>query len=642
MPMEYQGDLGIKPLKSDDFELILLYRNFFAFLCGGALVATARQVALYPIFFGLSSLLKRFEFSNFDGSTFGEVANGSFARYCDELRLADVRASREKTIEAIVLGERMRSWSLYNEGFVHGAGKLMDVKEINSSKYGQISPITRNRLERAAIDLEGRIRTVKTKLEDFEFPSVFAGFANSQVLTEAKQGRFKAWKASFIKFKQHVIAHYKQRYGAWPPNAKSKKNHFEESGLNRLLLLEVYQDFTDLYDMLADRHNLTDRTIDTFPAEDAFANPNESTQHALRQIESEYDRATPPVQPPIPFDVPLIPTLAKSFNREHVLDPRKDSKENVRKLKDNEVNEVLLGSYNRESMKATPFMEDFFRLERRSGHGKTAQEMAETRCGQWIFIYAVLQALPMCVVDARDVHFTEGVEYFLCIPSRGGRPWMKEDTAQSRAWYNVQSGGGLVSLPADMIDHSTEGIYRRSHCWNVAAKWAQSNNLVSPATQAELGAVLPPPPVLGRQSASNTSQPSPGQSPYLDAQHPSPYPPNAGPMYDNRTTSAHSPYPPDQGYLPGPAMDNYPQQQHFLQSQQYPPRSQYGTLTPSSAYPNNSQAYPGSSAASFAQSDHSHESSRHSRTPSSLHMGLDASSTSTGCCTTRCEEYKTD
>ena len=525
LPLEFDGGLtSPEPrLRGDDLELLVLYRNFFAFMLGGALVATPRQAALYPIFMGIATILRRFEFSNVDSSTFGELVSASFSRYCDELRLADVRSSREKTIEAVVLGERMKSWSLYNEGFVHAAGKLLDMKQIKSPKYAQISPVTRNRLERASLDLEGRLRGVRFKLDDFEFPSMFSGIANSQTEPEGKMVRFKAWKTAFFNFRKHIIAHYRQRYGAWPPKANSKKNNFEESGLNRLALKEMYEDFCDLYDMLADRHALTSRTTDMQGSDrdTESDDPNESTQHAIRRVESEYDRSTPPVQPPIPFDTPLIPSLSASFNREHVLVSRTGSKERPKRLKDNEVNEILLGSYNRESMKATPWLEAFLSFERRSGHGKTIDELADLRCGQWLLLYAILQALPMCVVDARDLRFTEGVEYFLCMAPRGGRPWMREDTSQSRNWYNVASGGGMVSLPADVIDHSVEGIYRRSHCWTVAAQWAQTSIDMSPTTDMSLEAALPPlppPPMIGGRSIHSSPQGSPYLSPNISPQ----------------------------------------------------------------------------------------------------------------------------
>jgi hypothetical protein len=513
--LEFHKDLaqpGNTP-QGDDQELIALYRNFFAFLIGGALVATHRQPNLYPIFMGIGTVLKRLGFSNADGSTWGVIPSASFARYCQELRLADCRSSREKTIEAIVLGESMRSWPLYNEGFVHAAGRLPDIKAIESPKFNKISPITVNRLERAAIEMEQRLRTIRSKLNDFDFPYMFAGIANSQTSTEGKLVRFKAWKAAFLDFRRMTIAYYRRKYGDWPPRAKSKKNTFEESGLNRLLLRELYQDFTDLYDMLADRQNLTPRTVDIAPLADEAQDSdiNETIQHALRRVESEYDRATPPVLPPIPFDVPIIPGFANSFNRTHALASK--STIGAKKLKENEVNEVLLGSYNRENIKSSPWIQEFIGYERKLGHGKLIDEMIDLRCGQWLFMYAVLQSLPMTMVDAREIQFKDGVEYFLCIAPRGGRPWMKEDTSQSRAWYNVASGGGVVSLPADQIDHSVEGIYRRSHCWEAATKWAQGTAGGEPIDDVPpLPGLLPPGPI-GQMSPHLSPVPSPYASP---------------------------------------------------------------------------------------------------------------------------------
>ncbi|OAL33192.1 hypothetical protein AYO20_07509 [Fonsecaea nubica] len=523
LPLGFEVDIS-QPgteLHGDDLELVVLYRNFFAFLAGGALVATPRQVTLFSIFMGISSILKRFSFSNADGSTWGDVPYNSFSRYCDELRLADVRSSREKTIEAIVLGEHLKSWPLYNEGFCHAVGRLADIKSIKSPKYEKMSPITINRLERAQIDMEQRLLTVKGKLEDFDFPSMFAGIANSQTSTEAKLIRFKEWKTAFLDFRRFTMAYLRRRYGAWPPKASSKKNNFEESGLNRILLQELYKDFTDLYDIFVDRSAITTRTVDMAPmAEDAETDDqNETIQHALRRVESEYDRATPPVIPPIPFDTPLIPQFSNSFNRRHVVISDKSAAQS-KKLKENEINEVLLGSYNRESIVASTFIQDFFSYERQLGRGKTLDQVVDARCGQWLFMYAVLQALPMTVVDARDLKHTEGVEYFLCVAPRGGRPWMKEDQSTSRAWYNVASGGGYVSLPADLIDHSVEGIYRRSHCWTAATKWLED----SPG-----------------EGTTETSQRVDGNGHQLQLRPASAYSPYASPAQSPYVSPLHSP-----------------------------------------------------------------------------------------------------
>lgn len=471
LPLELHGDYLAPEAtpQGDDLELLVLYRNFFSFLSGGALVSTPRQVSLFSIFMGIASILRRLQYGSEDGSTFGEVPHSSFGRYCDELRLADVRSSREKTIEAVVLGENMKYWKLYNEGFVHTAGRYDDVKSVGSPKFAKISPITINRLERASLDVETRIATLKDKLVDFEFPSIFAGIANSQTATEAKSVRFKAWRLAFIDFRKFTIAQYKRRYGDWPPKASSKKNKFDSSGLNRVLVREMYQDFCDLYDMLANPREMTTRTIDMQPMQDAINDKTETIQYALRVIESEYDRSTPPTLPPIPFDTPLIPSFDQSFKGANMIVSQKGGA----KLKANDINELLLGSYNREYIKPSNFVQEFMAYERRLAAGATLDQIIDNRCGQWLFLYAVIQALPITAVDARDIQFTDGCQYFLFAAPRGGKPWMREDTTASRAWFNVNSAGQTLSLPTEVLDHQPEGIYRRSHCWLIANQWLE-------------------------------------------------------------------------------------------------------------------------------------------------------------------------
>lgn len=501
LPIPLNSDVSDQQfnLSAEDAETLLLYRNLFAFLLGQALIATPQHPTLFSIFWDVAGLLQHFEFSNLDGSNFGETATTSFANYCDELHLADVRKSREKTIEAMVLGERLRYYPLYLEGFVHGVGKLEEIKALKNVKWELINPVTRQRLERGYIDLDNRVKTLKGKLEDFDFPSMFSGIANSTMSAESKVVRFKAWKAAFLSFRKFTMQYYRQKYGSWPPKAGSKKNDFEESGLNRLLLKDLYNDFADLYDMLVDRTALTTRTVDMAATSDAEATTDlqEATARALRMIMSEYDRSTPPVQPPIPFDIPQIPSLS-SIRRKPV-DPKKEAKERTKRLKDADINEILMGSYTRDSLKPTPFVEHFMQFERRSAHGKCIDEIADNRCGQWLFLYAVIQSLPLLVVDVPDVRYTEGVEYFLSVAPRGGAPWIHNDPKTGRSWFGVAGGQGVVSLPSDVVTSSVEGIYRRSHCWQVAEQWVESGQMVD----------MPMPEDNGYDNASSFSSPPP-------------------------------------------------------------------------------------------------------------------------------------
>ena len=548
LPIPLNCDVSVpgSRISQEDTETLLLFRNLFAFLLGQALIATNRSPTLFSIFMDVASLLSRFEFTNFDGTNFGETATSSFSNYCDELHLPDVRRSREKTIEAIVLGERMRFYPLYVEGFVHGVGKLDELKQLRSPKFGLIHPITQKRLERGFIDLDTRLRVLYTKMNDFDFPSVFSGTANSTTSAESKVVRFKTWKSCFMEFRRFTQQYYRQKYGSWPPKARSKKNHFEESGLNRQVLNDLYHDFTDLYDMLVDRTALTDRTADNAGEYAETSDPHELMQRALRKVMSENDRATPPVQPPIPFDIPQFPSLKTLHSKP--MDAKKEAKRKAKKLKDTDVNAVLMASYPREGLRATPFIESFMQFERRSAHGKTLNELIDMRCGHWIFLYCVIQSLPLLVVDVPEVKYSEGVEYFLCISPRGGAPWIQNDSKTARSWFGVAGGAGVVSLPSDVVVNGVEGIYRRSHCWQVAEQWADKEDLEPPTVEDPYDneSSLSSPYQAQQSSAGSSSDPPQQPTPLMppNALTPPPaIPRNNSPALSRRAEHRHSIYP---------------------------------------------------------------------------------------------------
>ncbi|KAL6705635.1 hypothetical protein ACN47E_006582 [Coniothyrium glycines] len=514
MPIALSSDNAFTPqepqLNTKDTDTLVSYRNFFAFLIGQSLVATDRHSEIFDVFLRIADILSHYAFSNVDGSTFGEVAASSFECYVDELALADVRHSREKTIEAIVLGEKLRSLSVYTEGFVHAAGKFDSIKAIESPKFDMVSPKTATRLARASMDLDNREAIINGKLKDFEFPNIFSGIMNSAMSSEGKLVSFKKWKAAFMSTKSFIMDYYKTKYGSWLPKAKSKKNNLTVNGLNRLVLLDIYRDMAGLYDLFVDRKNLTIRTADGFLTEQEGDDIESVVHRALRKVLSEYDRSTPPVQPPIPFDLPLYPSLGSRTG-----DPKKDSKARSKKLNKDEIAKLLKQSHNPDAEQQTPFLEAFRQFEFRQATGANLDDLWDLRTGQWLFIYAVIQSLPMLVIDAPGVRFTEGVEYFLCEVPRSGVPWAREDTTTARrTWFGVAGGAQVVSLPTDIVEHGVEGVFRRSHCWKRAQQWAADDTLLNVAMQ-EMNATatpLPPPPGLldptGAGARSRSHSPS--------------------------------------------------------------------------------------------------------------------------------------
>ncbi|GAM90747.1 hypothetical protein ANO11243_087920 [Dothideomycetidae sp. 11243] len=470
---------------SEDAEMMVDMRNLFGFLTGQPLVATQRRFTLFAIFMRIADNLHSYEFSNMDSSTFGEIATTSFEKYAEELNFEDVRASTEKAVEMLLLGERMRCIGLYNESFTHVVGKHEESQDLAPSVYKQLSATTQTRLSRASMDLEKRLQNVKALCTDFDMHSVFSGMMRSKTVDERRLVNFDVWKSSCLATRKFVLGYYKARLGSWPPKANPKKNQLKTPGLNRVVLLELYNDLSGMYDLLVDRSDLTNRTADGVLLEERGIDP--PRVRALRHILSEWDRASPPVKPPMPFDTPILPNT-------HT--PQADPKMAARKLRTDEVTRLLTSSHN--PSVSTPFVQAFQQFERAQAKNCTSDDIADNRYGQWIFMYTILQALPMVVIDVPAIRFYRGVEYFLCQASRGGAPWAR-DNGSSQQWYGIAGSGGVVSLPSDVVEHSIEGLYRRSHCWEMAERWSAENPIMAAAVQEHQRAAtatdsLPPPP----------------------------------------------------------------------------------------------------------------------------------------------------
>ncbi|RDL36952.1 uncharacterized protein BP5553_04385 [Venustampulla echinocandica] len=487
-------------LAPQDVQTLVDVRNLFAFLMGQPLVATRGCNSTFQIFLSVGLMLWRYGFANIDGSTFGESATASFEFYLDSLQLADVRTNPEKTIEALVLGESMRSADLYTEAFTHAVGNYNALKESKYQVFEQISPATRANLERSSLELVGRQDAADSRLADFNFPSLFAGIAASTSREESRHVRFKAWKSNFMSMRKHVLSYYKSLHGQWPPKASSKKNSFAVGGLNRLVLKGLYADMCSLYNLRADRSLLTTRSYDSSKdGEQADVDP---TTAALRTLLSEFDRSSPPVQPPIPFDVPLIPSVSSIDAKYPSMSPKAQLKLATRRLKHHESQLVLLKTRNVDADHPNPFLDMYKIFEDKESRGKNVQELSDQVYGHWIFLYAVIQSLPLLAVDVPGLRYTEGVEYFLCSAPSGSLPWVED--APKTAWYGVQGGQHVVSLPSHLVDNGVEAVYRRSHCWAVAEKWIgnvgadgfQSANLI-PDQEQQLSPLAPPPGFAG-------------------------------------------------------------------------------------------------------------------------------------------------
>ncbi len=453
-------------------EEALAIRNLFAFLGRQFLVASPGCPSPLDVLLKVAANLEAYEFANADKSTFGEVVVENFDHYVVKLGLADMRRSRQKTIEALILGERMRCWDLYKEAFAHSVGNYEALLRLEKPLFDRISAGTRNWLERELSELQKLVKSANERLTDFELPSLFAGVANSVTSDESKNVNFRAWKNAFFAFRRYLLSYLRHKYGAWPPRARGKNHNFEEGGLNRIVLQSLYHDMTNLYDLLVDRTLYSPRVFGSAGASPTEpSGPEEPIFKALRLMMTEFDHSSPPVVPPVPYDVPKLPVTpvrhATASSGESEID-----RERTRRLNSEETGRVLAESYNADSLDKSPFVSGFQAFERKSAHGKSVAELCDQRVGYWILVYAVIQALPLLVVDVPGLKSTEGVEYFLCRPPKRGRPWMPP----TEKWYQVSHRGTVVKMNDLSVEYSVDAAYSRSHCWLAAVEWEEVQN----------------------------------------------------------------------------------------------------------------------------------------------------------------------
>ena len=478
-----------QPSQQDVQDLVDI-RNLFAFLTSQPLVGTLQVPSRFHILLSISVLLWKFNFKNFDGSTYGEAVSDSFSFYIRELNLGDVRESREKIIEGLILGERFKSIELYQEAFAHAVGKYDGLKQVNPNLFNSLPRSTVYKLERAFLNLQQRQTAVNRHLVDFAFPSIFSGIANSTSRPEAKFVNFRAWKSNFNSMRGFVRSYYKALHGQWPPKVRSMKNPFVGKGLNRLVLKDLYNDFCGLYDLLVDRDDLTTQTVNQsnlptskHPGEWEQDKLHTATASALRTVFAEYNTSSPPVWPSIPYDTPIIPNMAALDPYFEQASGKDQQKLLSRKIRDSEQTLLLSKSHNYDVSTDSRFLTKFLIFEVEKARGKNCHELTDMRYGHWIFLYAVIQCLPMLVIDTPGVKYSDGVEYFLCEPPVGGLPWLSEVDGTRKEWYGIGDSNTVVSMPSNIVDYGLEATYNRSHCWIVAQKWfaaLDSNTRIPP------------------------------------------------------------------------------------------------------------------------------------------------------------------
>jgi hypothetical protein len=424
-----------------------------------------------------------------DDSSFGEIPSASFSSYAEELGLMDMRGDCTKTVEGLLLGEKMRSALLWNEAFPHGTGMYDSLERASPDKFKQLSPVAVQRLERAHMDLSKRLMRINDRLTDFDYTNIFSGIMNSKQAPESEYAGFDQWKSAFMTTRRWMLAYLKGKHGAWPPKAKNKKGTLSLPALNRRVLQGLGGDLALLYDLVVDRRHPSSRIVSY--GKNLPPHPDRRVE-ALRKVLHESDISSTPVSPVMPFDSPLLPRL------EGDADPDK-------KVGKNQLLFVLNTSYNQDVVAAKlPFAQLWQAFEHKSTSGMSLDRIANFRLGAWLFLYVVLQALPRVTIDAPGIRFYEGVQYFLCQPARGRLHWSREGA--QKEWFRDPVTGAITSMQRDALDLSDDAIYQLSHCWRRGQAWEQELTVLPGANPPPLPLVTETrpdvhrPPVAVRQS----------------------------------------------------------------------------------------------------------------------------------------------
>lgn len=459
-PLKLSESAAVNPAESDIQSLVAV-RNLLAFLTAQPLVNSPEAPDRFKIFVSISKLLMEYGFNSQDGSSYGEAVTDRFNFYLNDSMIDGVRESLDNIVQGLVLGERMRSEKLYTEAFAHAVGRFDEVKNIHRRLSILVSQSTWTKLGRADMVLKRNQKNVEERLKLFSFPSVFTGIAASTSMAEYKSVRFETWKTSFEALRKECLSHYKIVFGSWPPKV-GKNSPFTVDGIaNRLVLNHLYSDMCSLYDLIVDKSSLTPRALG---ASNAAAADSDVAIRALRILLDEYDRSSPPVLPAIPYDLPLLPSVT-TVNPGYTLWPEGQRiTASWLALREYEATLTLQKSYNQDALR-THFSNMFTDFEMKESKNKSAQGLADQRIGYWIFLYAVIQSLPMLVMDAPGVRSSSGVEYSLSAPVFGNMPWNEKES--NRVMFAINNSNNMVELPADVVTNGVEGTYRRSHCWNL-------------------------------------------------------------------------------------------------------------------------------------------------------------------------------
>ncbi|KAF5022550.1 hypothetical protein F66182_5383 [Fusarium sp. NRRL 66182] len=409
-------------------------RNFFAVLCDASLVGLSLHEALSDLHVRLDSYMP----PNNDNVS-------QLVHYIFNRGLQDVRDSPSTAASLLAWadGPDVRWEAGWRECFTHCAGMYDGAQKYNDFQH--ITPVTRRLLQKASLEMQGRVQAAQMRLAGFNYQDVWMLARESSPQREAAD-----------MLREMLLEHFEDIYGSWPPSPlvqSSSRSGWStgatesDTWLTRTLVMRLQKDFGALYDHLVDRDIVWDTTE---------AQPGRKLTMVSKTRNKAFDADAAGVQmaemllafdskygfPPIPHPYPLLPGLGKDKMKE----TPSSLKRTLHRAHARTIDVDRLGN----EFATNKLVEAFERFDK-------AQEMdqAMARQSHWVLLYGIMQSLASLSVDDERVQYSDQVEYHLSprLERTRAPPWKREM-------------GGCMGT----------GAHERSYCWAAEAKWEAAEN----------------------------------------------------------------------------------------------------------------------------------------------------------------------
>ncbi|KAF4972156.1 hypothetical protein FSARC_1231 [Fusarium sarcochroum] len=415
-------------------------RNFFAVLLNASIVGFSLHEALSDLHIRLDSCMP----PNNDNVK-------QIVRYIRKRGLDDVRNSPYTAVSLLAWAEEpdVRWEDGWRECFTHCVGMYDRVQKYKD--FNRITPNTRNLLERASMEMQGRLQAAEERLASFEYRDMWM-FAqeNSPKGTAAERLR------------RMFVQHLERNYGSWPPSMPAQPDGRSsrlanstrpDAWLSRSLVMKLQRDFGALYDHIVDRDIVwgttkaqSGRKLTMVSMTGIGVFGADMNEVPLMDMFIEFDNKQH--FPHIPHPYPSLPesTLRSSAAGGLIREGNARTESDRMGALHERIRLAYTKSTDVDTQESEEFpnelVDEFIRFEEADDIG--GMNPATARCSRWVLIYGILQTLASVSVDDERVQHGDKVDYHLNPRLEGVRvpPWKR-----------------------DMSEGIGERAHERSYCW---------------------------------------------------------------------------------------------------------------------------------------------------------------------------------